>query len=205
VLHAHCAAVLLVHDQHGLAPGCAQADCRRAAQNDVNNRIGARQLGYYLFWNLRSTTSGLGLSEQDVIATARHAGIKHVESAWQLLDRNADAEATLDEVVNSVEEVFTNRRSLAKTLVDNQTVVGQVEKAIWITLFIFWVFVVVALFDAGSLQRTWTGLSASLLSFSFIFGNSIRQVRGHLLLSSGAYACVACSCTCTTHLSPARS
>ena len=61
----------------------------------------------------------------------------------------------------------------------------QVQKAIWITLFIIWVFVVVAIFDAGSLQRTWTGLSAGLLSFSFIFGNSIRQVR---CLARGARA-----------------
>jgi hypothetical protein len=154
---------------HGLIASCAQ--------NELNNKIGARQLGYYLFWNLRGTTSGLALSEADVLTTAKQAGIKHTESAWHLLDRNHDAEATLDEVVSSVEEVFDNRRSLAKTLKDNETVVGQVEKAIWLTLFILWVFVTVAIFDAGSLQRTWTGLSASLLSFSFIFGNSIRQAH----------------------------
>jgi hypothetical protein len=52
----------------------------------------------------------------------------------------------------------------------------QVERAIYITLMVICVFIVVAIFDAGSLQRTWTGLSAGLLSFSFIFGNSIRQV-----------------------------
>ena len=48
-------------------------------------------------------------------------------------------------------------------------------QAIYITLLIVLAFVVLAIFDTNRLQRTWTGLSASLLSFSFIFGNSIRQ------------------------------
>jgi hypothetical protein len=61
----------------------------------------------------------------------------------------------------------------------------QVERAIYITLMVIFVLVTVAIFDAESLARTWTGLSAGLLSFSFIFGNSIRQV---LPLVLGAHA-----------------
>jgi hypothetical protein len=73
-------------------------------------------------------------------------------------------------------QVYDNRKSLALTLKDSQTVVAQVERAIYITLLLLLAFVTLAIFEPGRLQRTWTGLSAGLLSFSFIFGNSIRQV-----------------------------
>jgi hypothetical protein len=74
-------------------------------------------------------------------------------------------------------QVYDHRKTLAMTLLDNQTVVRQVEQAIYATFLIVLAFVTLAIFDTKSLQRTWTGLSAGLLSFSFIFGNSIRQVH----------------------------
>ena len=73
--------------------------------------------------------------------------------------------------------MYDNRKSLALTLLDNATVVRQVERAIYATLLIVLAFVSLAVFQPSSLRSTWTGLSAGLLSFSFIFGNSIRQAR----------------------------
>lgn len=59
-------------------------------------------------------------------------------------------------------QVYYNRKSLARTLMDNQNVVAQVENAIGVTLFIAWVFVTAAVFDGGAVQRTWTALSAGV-------------------------------------------
>ena len=158
-------------------------------QDDVTNKVAARQLGYYLFWNLRANASGLALSNADVCEAAYNAGLKHADSAWQLLDRNGDSEASLDEVVHAVEDVYSNRRSLAATLQDNQTVVAQVERLIWAALIVLLVFVAFAIFDAGALASTWPGLSAGLLSFSFIFSNSIRTVRAHAAASTRLQRC----------------
>jgi hypothetical protein len=149
-------------------------------QDELTNKVAARQMAYFLFWNLRSATSGLTVTQTDVEESAARAGLKHTDTAWGLLDRNGDLEVSFDEVVNAVEDVYDNRRTLAATLRDNQTVVAQVERLIWVTLNVVLLFIVVAIFDAGSLQRTWTGLSAGLLSFSFIFSNSIRTVRPRL-------------------------
>lgn len=74
-------------------------------------------------------------------------------------------------------QVFDNRDSLLRTLRDNETVVAQVEIAIGILFFIIWMFTTAAIFNGEAVQQTWTALSAGLLSFSFIFGNSIREVR----------------------------
>lgn len=143
----------------------------------VTDTVVARKLGYYIFWNLRQENSGLAVAESEVREAALRAGIKHPSAAWELFDRNCDRSATLEEIVESVEQVFQNRDSLLHTLKDNETVVAQVEYAIGVTLFIVWLFIAAAIFDAGAVQRTWTALSAGLLSFSFIFGNSIREVR----------------------------
>lgn len=80
-----------------------------ALQDTLESRGAARVLGYYVFWNLRSADSGLGLSEADVKARAGHMGIRNTDSAWQLLDKNGDDEATLEEVVQSVEHVRRRR------------------------------------------------------------------------------------------------
>ena len=50
------------------------------------------------------------------------------------------------------------------------------ENAVGVALMVVLVFIVVAIFDGATVQRAWTALSAAFLSFSFIFGNSIRQV-----------------------------
>jgi hypothetical protein len=89
----------------------------------------------------------------------------------QITDTNIQGHISVPDV-----QVYDNRKSLALTLKDSQTVVAQVERAIYITLLLLLAFVTLAIFEPGRLQRTWTGLSAGLLSFSFIFGNSIRQV-----------------------------
>lgn len=179
-------------------------------QDDRQNRLAARQLGYSLFWCLRGeVSSGLSLNQQDFVSAATKVGIKQPLTAWNLLDRNGDNQATLEEVISGVEQVFLyssfcspfriirvlapsrtfsthqscclqvydNRATLFLTLRDSQTVVSQVERAIYVSLLVLLAFVSLAIFDIGTLQRTWTGLSAGLLSFSFIFGNSIRQVQ----------------------------
>jgi hypothetical protein len=156
----------------------------------VADNVAARKLGYYIFWNLRQEQSGLAVAEAEVKEAAARAGIKYVDAAWELFDRNCDSSATLEEILESVQQVFQNRDSLLHTLKDNETVVSQVEAAIGTTLFIVWLFISAAIFDPVAVQRTWTALSAGLLSFSFIFGNSIREVR-HGILVTGMQHCSA--------------
>jgi hypothetical protein len=49
------------------------------------------------------------LTEQDVIKRADDMGVCNSNMAWKLLDRNGDLEATLEEVMQSVEEVRINK------------------------------------------------------------------------------------------------
>ena len=134
------------------------------------------KLGYYLFWNLRRPRcTDPGLSRADVYAVARRIGMP-AQRAWLLMDQNNDQHVTMDEVIRSVEQVYNNRTVLAKSLAESQTVVGQVQHIIHGFLWIVLAFATVAIFIPGGIPKAWTSMSAGLLSFSFIFGNSIREV-----------------------------
>lgn len=71
--------------------------------------MSARQLGYYIFFNLRQQDSGLAIRKHEVDEAAAAAGLRHVATAWELFDRNSDACATMEEVVDGVQQV--RRRS----------------------------------------------------------------------------------------------
>lgn len=74
-------------------------------QGLIKDSVMARKLGYYIFWNLRHEQSGLAVEESEVREAAARAGIRHVDTAWELFDRNCDQSATLEEIVGSVETV----------------------------------------------------------------------------------------------------
>jgi small-conductance mechanosensitive channel len=134
------------------------------------------KLGYYLFWNLRNPRRTMpGLSRADVYAVARRIQMP-AHSAWMLMDHNGDQRVTMDEVVRSVEQVYNNRTILARSLAESQTVVGQVQNIIHAFLLVVLAFVTVAIVIPGGIAKVWTSMSAGLLSFSFIFGNSICEI-----------------------------
>eukprot|EP00892_Ulva_mutabilis_P002307 jgi/Ulvmu1/12077/UM083_0090.1 len=88
-----------------------------------------------------------------------------------------------EDFMDGVERARRERQMLADTLGGNVEVVRQVAKVIGVFCLIVWVFIAATIFDPDAVQRTWTVLSAGLLSFSFIFSNTIREVRrlAHLL------------------------
>ena len=78
---------------------------RQSLQDSLENRQAARQLGYYLFWFLRSyATTSVALHHEEVIERVTAAGLPHPERAWALLDRNGDNSVTLEEVISAVEQ-----------------------------------------------------------------------------------------------------
>lgn len=141
----------------------------------LRTRVHARQLAYWMFFNLRQTSVGVGLAEGDVRRAAQRVRLDGGK-AWALLSGGGTASATMEEVLSAMEAVYGRRKRLTRALANNQTVVREVEAALGVVLMIVWVFVAAAIFDPGTVQVTWTALSAVFLSMSFIFGNAIRQV-----------------------------
>ena len=139
-------------------------------------RLHTWKLGYYLFWNLRDPSRALpGLSRTDVDAVARRLGMS-AHTAWNLMDHDGDRRVTMNEVVRSVETVYNDRKVLAKSLEESESVVGQVQRIIHVVLVVLLAFLAVAIVSPDNIGRVWTSMSAVVLSFSFVFGNSICEV-----------------------------
>lgn len=62
-------------------------------------------LGYYIFFNMRQPDSGLAIEKHEVQEAASMAGMHYDAAAWELFDRNNDDCATLEEVMDAVQEV----------------------------------------------------------------------------------------------------
>lgn len=145
-------------------------------QESVQSAHFARQIGYLMFFNLKRNDAAMTISEKEVHDAEVAAGL-HNAHTWRLFNRDGDLSSTLQELMEGTERVFNSRETIANTLVGNVAVVRQVESAIGALLLIIWVFIAAAIFDPDNVQRVWTALSAGLLSFSFIFSNTIREVR----------------------------
>eukprot|EP00892_Ulva_mutabilis_P011710 jgi/Ulvmu1/8911/UM005_0002.1 len=135
----------------------------------------ARQVGYLMFFNLKRNDAALTISEKEVSEAETATGL-HKAHTWRLFNRDGDLSSTLQEFMEGTERMHKDREVLAQTLLGNVAVVRQVEGAIGALFLIVWVFIAAAIFDPDAVQRTWTALSAGLLSFSFIFSNTIREL-----------------------------
>lgn len=136
----------------------------------------ARQLGYLMFFRLKRDDAALTISERAMHQAEKDADLRNAHT-WRLFNRDGDLSSTLQEFMDGAERVYCAREMLAKTLSGNVAVLRQVGRGIGIVLAIVWVFLAAWLVDPDAVQRTWTALSAGLLSFSFIFSNTIREVR----------------------------
>eukprot|EP00924_Labyrinthula_sp_SR-Ha-C_P013488 snap_masked-scaffold_5-processed-gene-4.23-mRNA-1 protein AED:1.00 eAED:1.00 QI:0/-1/0/0/-1/1/1/0/733 len=100
--------------------------------------------------------------------------------ALEILDEFEKGYLTMQDIEGFVKNVLTERRNLRTTLKDTHYISSQVET------FMFWFLFVLALF--GSLfiwdvdvSQTWLTISSIILSFSFIFGNSVRALFENLV------------------------
>lgn len=135
----------------------------------------SRLLGYLLFWNLRPPNNfTLAISQSDVQACEQLRTFK--SDAWRLLDRDGDCFVTLKEVIDSVVQVVGNRDNLVKTMRDSSTVINQSKRIIHVVLVALVAIGAVALFNPQAFSRILTGAGAALITISFVFGNSLRQL-----------------------------
>lgn len=148
-----------------------------AADMEVITSTDAWKLGYFVFWNLRTPlVMRPMLSREDVLGAAESACIPNKAVAWKILDRNGDSCVTVDEVISSIVDVFQARKGLARSMSDSCDVVGQAQRILYIVLMAVLLFVGIGILVPGALPKVWAGISAALLSLSFVFGNSIREV-----------------------------
>lgn len=141
---------------------------------EIRNKSSARRVGFYIFWNLKRNSERMDIIESDLRALIPDPGQRAL--AWKMLDPDGSGTADLQECVDCVVSAYRSRKQLARTLLDTQGVIHRVDTTATVLMWIVLIFVFFAIFDVDSFRLTWTALSAGLISFSFIFGNSMCQV-----------------------------
>ncbi|CAL5226110.1 g8927 [Coccomyxa viridis] len=153
------------------APGLTSVERQTIARRNAN-RHSAKRFAYYLFWNLSSDP------ERDYIVVEDLRELVPAESvreAFGVLDRDDSGQATLEEIQESVSEVFRERRNLAETLQDTRNIVGRLDWIFCVILQIVNCFIILAIFDAN-VKQIWLTFSSAIILFSFVFASSIKNL-----------------------------
>ena len=145
--------------------------------SDVETEGEARKFAYYLFWNLSSDP------ERDYIVVEDLRELvpaESVQEAFGVLDRDDSGQATLEEIQESVSEVFRERRNLAETLQDTRNIVGRLDWIFCVVLQLVNCFIVLAIFDAN-VKQIWLTFSSAIILFSFVFSSSLRDTYSNVM------------------------
>lgn len=92
-------------------------------------------------------------------------------SSWHARDRSS-----LRSLMQTLREENRAISGPCDGRVADHGVITEVENVVWALSALILVFVAVTLFNPQSLSRIWTVASAVLITLSFVFGNSVRQL-----------------------------
>lgn len=89
---------------------------------------------------------------------------------------SGDSEISLDLVHRCVKALRDPSGPILSLVSQRSGIAREVAGVVWMLLLGVLVFVCIVLFNPGALSRVWTGASAMLITLSFVFGNSLRQL-----------------------------
>eukprot|EP00884_Botryococcus_braunii_P003244 jgi/Botrbrau1/12920/Bobra.92_1s0001.2 len=153
-------------DQLGDLPRSSQKN------DDGSLKKKAMHLGYCLFMNIKLNMPGDSVTLQDLEYFFEPTEAKEAMKAF---DIDGSGNISLAELQRSVEEIYTARTHLAATLNDTRTIVGKLERLLGVCIHILFTFFYMIIWNVN-LSQIWLTISSLLLSFVFVFGNSIRTI-----------------------------
>lgn len=141
--------------------------------DEVNSSREAKQLAFYLFWNVRPPDN----NRQHVTLEDLNDFLPPDKAAAALatLDVDHDGAVSLHDMRDAVLQIYNERKHLAFTLADAKSVVARLETLLAVAAHAAAALLYLLIFrvDVG---RVWLTFSSCLLAFVFVFGNNIRNV-----------------------------
>eukprot|EP00963_Diacronema_lutheri_P000091 scaffold5_cov331-Pavlova_lutheri.AAC.34 len=139
---------------------------------EMESRQQAYQLAKRVFRKLRSQKQAQSLTSDDLqqLLSARDAA---VVLDW---DKKTEyEEIRLSSLIEAFGTIYDERRSLALTLRDSNTVLGKVSVFTGAILGIFVVVIWLLMFEIDVMEM-WIAIGSAILGLSFIFGSSIQMI-----------------------------
>ena len=145
--------------------------------SSVENEGSAKQLAFYIFWNVMEDRSREHLVRSDL---EHFLPEKDVDNAFKMLDCDGDGRPTWNECRDAVVEVFKRRKQLTAALHDTGSIVGTLHNILVVVLQVISVFLYLLVWQVD-IARVWVTFSSILVASAFVFANSVRTAYENMM------------------------
>lgn len=145
--------------------------------SDVKDTTAAKQLAFYIFWNVMEDKTREWLVRGDLAHFLPEA---EVDGAFHLLDEDGDGRPTWQECRSAVTAVFDRRQQLAASLQDTDSIIGTLHTILVVLVQIIFFFIYLLVWQVD-VVHVWLTFSSIALAFTFIFGGSIKTAYENVM------------------------
>jgi small-conductance mechanosensitive channel len=139
----------------------------------------AKKLGFYIFWQLKQDVHRIEIVPKDLHPFFDSDDER--DTAWSELDCSFSGQVDLVDCVQFVKDFSKLRREVACMKLDSRGLMSRIDQALTYSSVIILVLLTLEVTEIAQFSNIWQACSAAVLVFSFIFGNSIRQVWENLI------------------------
>lgn len=144
---------------------------------DVRDEGAAKQLAFYILWNVMEDKSREYLLRSDL---EHFLPEREIDGAFRLLDADGDGRPTWEECRDAVIRVFRQRQQLTASLEDSGSIMGTLHLILVILIQVACIFLYLLVWHVD-IVRVWVTLSSVILAFTFVLGASIRRAYENVM------------------------
>lgn len=117
------------------------------------------------------------LREEDIIDVLGHDRKAEAEEAYEALDRDANGDISLDEMIQTIVEWGRERKAIAVSMVDVAQAINVLDRLLQTVVVVAVVFIFIAFLNKNFVTTLAT-TGTALLSLSFVFSVSAQEILG---------------------------
>ncbi|SAM85568.1 uncharacterized protein UBRO_08136 [Ustilago bromivora] len=140
--------------------------------NQLGSQRSARKLAKLLFTNLSDHKSTL--AAQDFVPYFKSE--EEACEAFNLFDADRNGDISKEEMREAVQRIYRERRALSTSLKDMSSAISKLDGVLMFIGLIIVVFIWLLIFNGDSAVSNIVPLSTFVVGFSFIFGNSAKNI-----------------------------
>lgn len=140
--------------------------------SQLGSQRSARKLAKLLFTNLSDSKSTL--VAEDFVPYFKSD--EEAREAFNLFDADRNGDISKEEMREAVQRIYRERRSLSTSLKDMSSAISKLDGVLMFIGLIIVIFIWMLIFNGDSTVSNIVPLSTFVVGFSFIFGNSAKNV-----------------------------
>ncbi|KAJ1026315.1 hypothetical protein NDA16_002402 [Ustilago loliicola] len=140
--------------------------------NQLGSQRSARKLAKLLFTNLSDHKSTLVAEDFNPYFKSE----EEAREAFNLFDADRNGDISKEEMREAVQRIYRERRALSTSLKDMSSAISKLDGVLMFIGLIIVIFIWLLIFNGDSAVSNIVPLSTFVVGFSFIFGNSAKNI-----------------------------